>query len=511
VTERRSPTDLAVAVVPWLTVLALVAWSAWHRWQVLSATPYPVGIDGYFYSIQVRSLAEHGQLAYPAAPLTFWLMAIASAVSDPIVGPKLVAALVGALIAVPGFLLGRRLGGPLGGVAAAVVAVTSGGSFFLSLEFVKNGVGLTVAMTAAWLGARALEQPSRGRLATATLAVVAALLTHKMAAALVAALLAPAIVVELHARVGGARTLRLAAIGGAGLAVLAIVLGLVAPARFVAARDLAELGSLIGADPSWSLPAMEIPRAGRPPFVLGLGDQTLLALGLALAWIGASVAAIWTAALASPARRAERAIVWSAVAIVMVTAIPVLAIGDPDGLGFRLRVAVFAPAALVAAGLVGRAFAALAPWTRVVVLAPLLLVRVAVVPDEPVEGRVVAHPALVSGMQALAGRLPPDAVVITSERHLGFMATWYARVPVRLRPEPVPPARRWRLLAGNLIQLGSPLDRELRAARALPAPPIGLHPRDPDGLVVVPESTWEVVLAKLPPKLSRYWREWHTR
>ena len=33
--------------------------------------------------------------------------------------------------------------------------VTSGGSFYLSLEFVKNGVGLTVALTAIWLGLRA--------------------------------------------------------------------------------------------------------------------------------------------------------------------------------------------------------------------------------------------------------------------------------------------------------------------------------------------------------------------
>ena len=43
------------------------------------------------------------------------------------------------------------------------------------------------------------------------------------------------------------------------------------------------------------------------------------------------------------------------------------------------------------------------------------------------DGMVIAHPALVAGMQALDGRLPPDAVIITSERHLGFMATWYAR------------------------------------------------------------------------------------
>jgi hypothetical protein len=65
----------AELVAPWLAVAALVAWSAWHRWQVLTASPHPVGIDGYFYAIQVRALLERGALAYPAAPLTFYLMA----------------------------------------------------------------------------------------------------------------------------------------------------------------------------------------------------------------------------------------------------------------------------------------------------------------------------------------------------------------------------------------------------------------------------------------------------
>lgn len=507
------PPPRAATAAAWAAVLALAAWSAWHRWQVLAASPYPVGIDGYFYSIQVRSLFETGALAYPAAPLTFWLMALATAVTDPITGPKLVAAGAGALIAVPAFLLGRRVGGTLGGLVAAAIATTSGGSFFLSLEFVKNGVGLTVATTAAWLGTRALERPSRGRLAAAAAAALAALVTHKMAAALVALLLAPAIVVELRARLGGPRTLRWAAIGAAALLATAIVLGLAAPARFVAGRDLAAIGDAFGGDAHWHLPALEIPHPGRPAFTLDFGHQALVALAIAVAWIGLAAGARFTRALAAPARPAERALVWSAAAIVLVTAIPVLAVADPDGLGFRLRVAVFAPAAIVAAAAAGRALAALDRTFAATLTVAVLIGYLVAIPAERRDGMVIAHPALVSGMHALPGRLPPDAVVIAQERHLGFMAAWYARVPVRLRPEPVPPARRWRLLAGNLIGLGSPLDKALRAARAAPGlpPPIGLHARDPDGLVVVPEATWDWVVARLPPPAARYWRAWHTR
>lgn len=505
--------DRLRALGPWLAVLALVAWSAHHRWAVLSSSPHPVGIDGYFYPIQIRALLETGHLAYPASPLTFWIMAAVAKLAGPIVAAKLVAAIGGALVGVPAFVLGRRLGGTLGGLAAAVVAVGSGGSFYLSLEFVKNGLGLTVALTAVWLALRALERPDRGRVVGAALGLVAALATHKMAAALAVALVVPALVVELRARLGAARAWRWIGGGAALAAVLAVALGALAPARFVAGRDLAELGAALSDDARWWLPAMHLPHRGRPDFVLALGHQALFATALALALLGVVVAGRFTDRLARPGRAAERAVGLAAAALVLVTAIPWLAVDDPDGLGFRLRVAVFAPAAVVAAALVGRLLGLVAARWHALVVVPALVVRLASIDPEPRQGLVVAHPALVSGFVTLPERLPADAVIITSERHLGFMAVWYARVPVRLRPEPVPPARRWRLLAGNRIGLGSPLDRALRAAHDQPGlvAPIGLHPRDPSGLVLVPEATWTWVLDQVPPTVAGHWRAWITR
>src|SRR5262245_16206103 len=83
--------------------VALVAYSFHERWEVLAGSPFPLGVDGYYYPVQVRSLLETGQLAYPAAPLTFWLMAPLAAVTDEITGAKLGAALGGALIALPAY------------------------------------------------------------------------------------------------------------------------------------------------------------------------------------------------------------------------------------------------------------------------------------------------------------------------------------------------------------------------------------------------------------------------
>ncbi|MBE7452335.1 MAG: glycosyltransferase family 39 protein [Kofleriaceae bacterium] len=204
-----------LAAGAWAAVLALAAWSTWHRWALLTESPYPVGVDGWYYPIQLRSLLERGELAYPAAPLTFWLMAPVAALTDPIVAAKVIAALGGGLVGVPAFLLGRRVGGVAGGLVAAVLATTGGGSFYLSLEFVKNGLGLTVALTAAWLGLRALEQPTARRGALAAGAIVAAVLTHKMSALLALGLLAPAALVELRARRPAALTWRRAAAGAA--------------------------------------------------------------------------------------------------------------------------------------------------------------------------------------------------------------------------------------------------------------------------------------------------------
>ena len=74
-------------------LVALVAWSFVQRWHVLASSPYPLGVDGYFYPVQVRALLEHGSLQYPSAPLTFWWMAPFAAVAGPIVGAAIAAAL----------------------------------------------------------------------------------------------------------------------------------------------------------------------------------------------------------------------------------------------------------------------------------------------------------------------------------------------------------------------------------------------------------------------------------
>jgi hypothetical protein len=58
--------------------------------------------------------------------------------------------------------------------------------------------------------------------------------------------------------------------------------------------------------------------------------------------------------------------------------------------------------------------------------------------------------------------------------------------------------------------MGSPLDDALRAARDRPQPPIGLHARHENGLVLIPEPTWQAVLQSLPPDVRTHWARWRT-
>ncbi|MBP9086573.1 MAG: glycosyltransferase family 39 protein, partial [Kofleriaceae bacterium] len=162
--HARSSAAVTAAVA--LGLLALAVFVTWRRYQQLAESPFPLGIDGYFYPIQLRAIIENGVIDSPAPPLAFYLMAPFAWVTDPIVGAKLGAAWWCAAAVFPAYGVAQRLSGfrTTGLIAAALVGLCHGG-FYLTLEFVKNGVGITVALTLVWLLLRALETPSRTRIA----------------------------------------------------------------------------------------------------------------------------------------------------------------------------------------------------------------------------------------------------------------------------------------------------------------------------------------------------------
>ncbi len=520
---RRLPAWAPTAAVA-AALVALIAASFAERWEVLSASPFPIGIDGYFYPIQLRSLLETGALHYPSAPLTLWLMAPLAAATDPITGAKLGAALFGALIALPAYGLGARLGGGRGaGLLAAVLATRSAGSAHLTFEYVKNGIALTVALAALWLLLRALETPTRGRAAAAVLGIAAAVLSHKMAAGLVVVVGIPALIAGAAGR-GRLRGRRLLYLIGGLAAACAIVaaIGLLAPRRLLSPADAALFEGLLTADARWNAPAY----AGRGGGVIELGHEALIACWLAIAAAlartrlgGRALEAATHAVIprehvgppGSGPPPADVAAGWTFAAIALAIGLPWLDVSHVQGLGFRLRIAAFVPLALITAMLAGRVLA----WIRHrdLALAALALALAFHTPGERREGVVdPPHPAIITSIHAMTGRVPPGDTVIVPERRIVYMIAWYLRAQVRLRPEPVPPERRWRVMLLKWIGFdASPLHRELLAARDRPgtAPPLGLHPSHPNGMVLVPEATWQELADRLPP--GSPWPSWPTR
>jgi len=555
-----------------LALATLVVWSFVQRWNVLSASPFPLGVDGYFYPVQLRSLLETGELQYPASPFAFWLLAPFAAATDPMTGAKLGAAVLGALIALPAYAVGAQLGrdgderGRGAGIVAAVLATTSAGSMYMTIEFVKNGIGLTVAMTALWLVLRALEVPTRpgelrvrGRTILAVIAIAAAVLTHKMAAGIVIGIAIPAALAEAHQRgkLRWRRALPIAiALGALGLLVL---IGVAMPRRFLSPADLALLDDAFTTDADWSLPVLgsKLTLGYEPAIcaVLAIAATSallvdkgslrgrLLVAGRVAQCIGVIMAfgatAIRGGTIAGGVvvgglilvaggtlirRRAVHMLgaslrtrtgagrdvaAWCVIALAAVICLPWLDATSSQGLAMRLRVIAFVPMALCAAivlRVVGR-YAVRAfdgdrkpPRAAFGVIVAIVIVAIRAGGGPRTEGLVPTHPALVASAQAAIGKIPDGGVAVVQERHIAFMIAWYARVPISMRPEPIAPERRYRVMPLAFIQMGSALDVGLLAAREQPELPrvVGLHPLHPNGMVIVPEPTWQAILARLP-------------
>jgi hypothetical protein len=466
-------------------VLALLtALCAQHRYALLAESPTPTGVDGYYYALQLRSIFEHGTLAYRDFPLAFYLMAPFALLTDPIVGAKLASAILGALAILPAYAIAYRLGrSRMAGLLAAVLVGTSAGGSYLATEFVKNGIGITVALFAIWLGLRACEAPTRGRMIAAAIAVLAAMLTHKLAGALVLLVAAPAVIAT-----GSERGI----LFGRRLLIAIVSLIAIAVAALVALGQLGLITGVLERDAWWSAPAL----VANDVVVLQMGYEPLFALLLGLVAAG-----VLLAKRGASLTRPERCAAWAVVLLAILIGVPFLDVEDPQGLAMRLRTIAFVPMALCASIIVGALNTPLeaVPSIRRVLVAIAAVAIFTATPTRRAEGLVVPHPAMISAVLSLTNRVPAGDTVIVPERQVMFMVPWYTRIAARLTPTEVPPEHRWRALTAGFIQLGSAFDKQLLAARTEPAPPVGLHALNPNGFVLLPEKTWEKILARLPP------------
>jgi len=468
---KPEPGWSVVAAVAGAAVLGAIAATARHR--ILAAYTEPVGVDGYWYAVQLRSLLASGQPAEPTLPVALWFLAPFAAAMGPVSGIKLGAAIGVSLHVLTGFALGRVLArSTAAGMVAAAVVATSPSSIYLTTEFVKQGIAL--AALAGFLAALAwaAHRPGRGRIALAAASGVVAALAHKLAFAVALAAVAAVAIDRLRRSGSGSRWTRIALVAVAG-----------AGALFLAATRDRWIGA-VGADPDLSLPALRFPSG----VALRFGHEVAAGAVVALAVIALHIQRLrrGAAGILSP-------VGWTLAALALFTALPWLAVGDPDGIGFRLRISAhlaLAPlgglllvqlvreprAALVAAAIVTAALLALRPLARE-------------------EGVVRATPFLVAAARDAAAELPAGAEIVTPDRQIAFLLTWESGLPARTRPcDGALGAATWRVLPDAW------LDPE--AARALSAEP------NASGFHLVREGRYRAMLARLSPAARRRWDDW---
>jgi hypothetical protein len=460
---QTRPAAGLIVVTALLTVAAFVL-----RLLVLFQDEAPRGLDGYYYAVQLRSLLETGRLYYPGMPLAFWLLAPFAALTNPIVGTKIGAAFFASL-AIPAIVLivhtiTRDVAyAALGGVIAA----TSAQSIPLSTEFVKQGVGLTLALTLLAVAARA-HKPRHWIIAG--ILGVACVATHGTSAVLAVWFVAPIVVARTH---GKARVTFLA-----GLAL-------------VAAAFLWRYRTLI-------LEMGDIQSRVEAPLATRLVALILVLLGVA-GYVRRADGLRWMAILAGPATFA------------IVLNLPVFERATAAGLAPRLQLLSFVSLALcfpVALYLLARR--ALVAIVVIVAVLPFALTSF----REAARIRYEPPEQLTLEIVKLRGLLPSDAVLIAQEHSTAFQVKWLTGVEtVSTEPRSIDPSRTWRLLSIGIphrikerllsFEKASP-NRGLKVIRTSAVP---RH----FTLVVVPEAAWRAFVASLPPDLRATVDPWPTR
>ncbi len=170
---------------------AAIAARAWLQF----GTPLTPGMNGAYYFVQARALLEHGRLAIPDLPLTFWLQAglarfVAALTGWPqddaiVFAVKLADAVLPPLVAWPVAWLGARWQfaddrspSRLAMLAPAAIVCASAAPLSMTGDFQKNSLALVWLAATAWTAHRFLTAPDRPRAAAIVPCLVLLGLTH---------------------------------------------------------------------------------------------------------------------------------------------------------------------------------------------------------------------------------------------------------------------------------------------------------------------------------------------
>lgn len=399
----------------WLALVSALAAGVAYDAAVLFKYPFAVGVDGYYYVLQINELRTHGRLYFPTrTPLILYLLTGVSyltgdlATAVKISAVTLHAALCGGVFAVVRSLVRSTWLGILGAALAAV----SGPHLYMTTEFINQLGAVTFLMWGAWC---ALQAPGARRRKTwvllALTCAAAAWLSHVSAIMITLALCAALVLMRM---LTGERA------SGGGYrweALLTILLLWLAPAILALQRS--------GGMPAG--PESEVLTTPRLPLSRAAAAEQML-----LMFVCPTVLVI-ISVVKRGARDFKAGLFFGAVALlgVLVTVNPFFNNVPGNGLIWRLSVIAYLEVALLVPYLVHLVL----PWRRGVALAVALLVWPLTLwgsyGERPlgIEGRRLARRGdLLQSLPALRGQLGQKPIVLSPHGDQ-FVVTWALGVP----------------------------------------------------------------------------------
>jgi hypothetical protein len=155
---------------------------------LLSQKSVAVGIDGYYYVLQIDSLKNHHRLYFPTqTPLVlYFLTAISYFTKDSVTAVKIGSVLLHALLSLGIFaLIASSTRSLWVSVLASALAGVSGLHLYMIAEFINVLGGLTFLVWSGWFAIRWTQTRRRTWIGLAVVLLMAAVFSHQLAVAVV--------------------------------------------------------------------------------------------------------------------------------------------------------------------------------------------------------------------------------------------------------------------------------------------------------------------------------------
>ena len=164
-------------------VVALI-FTAWHDAALLMRHPVAVGIDGYYYVLQLNELAAHGRFYFPTrTPLVLYVLTVLKHLTgDTIIAIKIGSVLFHALLCLGIFaVIASTIRNLWLGVLGSTLAAVSGLHLYALSEFVNNTGALVLLLWSGWCLIRLTQTRRRIWITASVILLVAACFSHRSA------------------------------------------------------------------------------------------------------------------------------------------------------------------------------------------------------------------------------------------------------------------------------------------------------------------------------------------